>query len=380
MDLQFGDDGAFYLLTYGDGFFAANPDAGMYKWEYVKGARAPQAVLSASVDERARAARGRVLERRHARSGPVGLDHVRLGSRRGRPDGRLHGSQPGVDVHPERRLRRQAHGHGLVGQDGHEDDDHHGREHGPDADDHHAVDGDFFEWGDDIPFTITGSDPEDGAIDCDQVAVTMVLVHDQHGHGEDSATGCSGTLETDADDSSHGGYIAGGINVTYTDTGANGQPPLTTQVQHVIQIRRQQAEFMQDQSGTAPANLPGAEPDFGGGLARTGLDDGDWLAINNRANLTNMNKEISFRFGAAGTAGTDRARVEIHLDSPTGPIATTATLKSTGNNNTYTTQTFPLDFTGSRRVYLVFKPVAGGVTTAFGNLNWVEFSGPGAGV
>ena len=243
------------------------------------------------------------------------------------------------------------------------------------------VDGDFFEWGDDIPFTITGTDPEDGAIDCDEVEVTFVLVHDQHGHGEDSETGCTGTLETDPDDASHGGYIAGGINVTYTDEGANGQPPLTTQVQHVIQIRRQQAEFMQEQSGTAPANLPGAESDPGGGLARTGLDDGDWLAINNRVNLANMDKQISFRFASAGTNGADRANVEIHLDSPTGPIATTVTLKGTGSNNTYSTQTFPLDFEGSRRVYLVFKALPGStVTTGFGNLNWVEFSGPGAGV
>ena len=45
-DMQFGADGAFYLLTYGDGFFAANADAGMYKWEYVKGQRAPNAVLN----------------------------------------------------------------------------------------------------------------------------------------------------------------------------------------------------------------------------------------------------------------------------------------------------------------------------------------------
>ena len=46
MDMQWGADGAFYLLTYGDGFFAINPDAGMYRWEYVKGKRAPKAVLT----------------------------------------------------------------------------------------------------------------------------------------------------------------------------------------------------------------------------------------------------------------------------------------------------------------------------------------------
>ena len=47
MDMAWGKDGAFYLLTYGNGFFTANSDAGMYKWEYVKGARAPRAVLTA---------------------------------------------------------------------------------------------------------------------------------------------------------------------------------------------------------------------------------------------------------------------------------------------------------------------------------------------
>ena len=46
MDMQWGADGDFYLLTYGDGFFNINPDAGMYKWEYVKGQRAPVAVLT----------------------------------------------------------------------------------------------------------------------------------------------------------------------------------------------------------------------------------------------------------------------------------------------------------------------------------------------
>ena len=46
MDMQWGADGDFYLLTYGDGFFNINPDAGMYKWEYVKGTRAPKAVLT----------------------------------------------------------------------------------------------------------------------------------------------------------------------------------------------------------------------------------------------------------------------------------------------------------------------------------------------
>ena len=97
-------------------------------------------------------------------------------------------------------------------------------------------------------------------------------------------------------------------------------------------------------------------------------------------NLTNMDKTISLRFAANTAAGTPRATVEFHLDTPTGPLAGTGTLTATGGNNAYTTQPFPLNFTGSRRVFLVFKPVSGGVTGNFGNLNWVEFSGTGAGV
>ena len=55
---------SFYLLTYGDGFFNINADAGMYKWQYVKGTRAPTAVLTHGQDRRAAAADGQVLERR----------------------------------------------------------------------------------------------------------------------------------------------------------------------------------------------------------------------------------------------------------------------------------------------------------------------------
>ena len=62
------------------------------------------------------------------------------------------------------------------------------------------LDGDFFAWGDNIPFTVTVTDPEDGAIDCSRVEVTFVLVHDTHGHAEESVNGCSGVLHTVAED------------------------------------------------------------------------------------------------------------------------------------------------------------------------------------
>ena len=63
MDMQWGSDGSFYLLTYGDGFFNINPDAGMYRWDYVKGTRPPKAVLTDGPDRRTDAADGQLLER-----------------------------------------------------------------------------------------------------------------------------------------------------------------------------------------------------------------------------------------------------------------------------------------------------------------------------
>ena len=123
---------------------------------------------------------------------------------------------------------------------------------------------------------------------------------------------------------------------------------------------------------------------MGGGQNRTSIDAGDWVALNNRFNLTHMTKQITFRYagGALGVpVGTPRMAVEVRQGSADGPLLTTVTLNSTGaNNNTYTSQTSALDFLGSQRLYLVFRAVPGGPTTGLGNLNWVEFSGPGAGV
>src|SRR5690606_26262320 len=49
MDMEFGPDGAMYVLEYGDGFFRQNPDAGLYRIDYVGegGNRTPQAAFTA---------------------------------------------------------------------------------------------------------------------------------------------------------------------------------------------------------------------------------------------------------------------------------------------------------------------------------------------
>jgi hypothetical protein len=62
----------------------------------------------------------------------------------------------------------------------------------------------------------------------------------------------------------------------------------------------------------------------------------------------------------------------------------TVTLKSTSNanNNTYASQTFDLNYSGTQRLFFVFRAIAaaGAPATGFGNLSWIEFSGAGVGI
>ena len=379
MDMQFGSDGNFYLLTYGDGFFAANPDAGLYRWSYVKGQRAPNAVLNTdrtdgavplTVQFNSNGTRdpdpGDALFYEWDFNGDGAVDSTD-------PAGSYTYTTPGVyvakltvtDSAGKKDIKTVTITAGNTS---------------PTVTINTPVDGDFFDWGESIPYSVTVTDPEDGPIDCNRVAVTFVLVHDEHGHAGETKQGCSGVMATNPDDINHGGSIAAAISASYTDLGANGQPALTSQDQHVVNMRRQQVEFVTEQSGTNTANTN--DPD-GGGLHRGSLNPGDYIALNRRYNLSHMDKKIRVRWagGAAdNTAGNPRMSVEVHTGSPTGDLVTTFTLRSTGtNNNTWETQEFPLDFAGTQRLYLVFRAAAG-VTSpngGLGNINWVEFTGPG---
>jgi PKD repeat protein len=244
------------------------------------------------------------------------------------------------------------------------------------------VDGDFFEWGQSIPFSVSVTDPEDGTIDCSRVEVSLVLVHDSHGHGESTVNACSGILPTAAELAGHGGYLAAGISVTYTDTGGGGQPALSATEQHIVQTRRQQLEFSQDMRGLTFPAVNAAEPDPGGGQVANSIDSGDYVGLNNRYWFGNMSQAITFRFAQASGAGATRGLVDVRLDSPTGPVVATCTLRSTGGANTYTEQTcdFATPVSGSRKLYLAFRQAPGGPATGFGTLNWVQFSGQGIGI
>ncbi|MDA0182479.1 ThuA domain-containing protein [Solirubrobacter phytolaccae] len=378
-DIQFGADGNLYLLTYGDGFFAANADAGMYKWAYTKGPEAPAAVIAATPT---------------SGIGPLTVQFSSAGSNdpdegdsiRYAWDFDGNGSVDSIDANPSHIYTANG-----VYQAKLTVTDSTGRTDtkslpitvgntAPTITITTPIDGDFFEWGDKIPYKVTVTDPQEQTIDCSKVVVSFVLIHDTHGHGEDEKTGCEGTLDTLAEDAGHGGYIAGGIVANYTDNGANGQPALSGRAESVVQTRRQDLELSLDVSGTTTVATP-ANEDNGQGASISAIDAGDWVALNNRFNLTNMDKQITFRYGAGGTAGSPRFKAEVRAGSPTGTLLTTVSFNATGNNNTFSSLTAPLNFTGSQRLYLVFRAADGSnVTSGLGVINWVGFSGTGVGI
>jgi PKD repeat protein/type 1 glutamine amidotransferase len=371
MDMEFGPDGNLYLLTYGDGFFNINPDAAMERFEYVKGLRAPIAVLGANPTD------GRA---------PLTVQFSSEGSRDPDPGDSIrfewdfdsNGTIDSVDPNPSHTYAANgvftarltvtdssgrtasANTTITVGNTS------------PSVEVTVPVEGGLFAFGEQIRFEVSVSDPEDPTIDCNRVVVTFVLGHDTHGHAEASTTGCSGILPTLAEDVSHGGNVFGIVSASYTDLGGvGGVPALTTVDQNQIRQKRQQVEFAINQSGTNTA----ASTDEGGGLQRGGLSAGDWIELNGPFNLLNINA-ITFRV-TGGTNGAASGTVELWRDAINaaggGTLVSSQTITGTAAG-TYASQTFPVvNPGGAHKLFLVFA------NNNTYSLNWVEFVGGGVG-
>jgi len=363
MDMMWGDDGNFYLLTYGDGFFAINPDAALVKFSYVKGLRAPIAVLTATPTDG------------HA---PLTVAFSSEGSRDPDPADSIRfawdfdGNGTTDSIDPDPTFTYTANGVYTArltvtdssGKTASANTTITVGNTSPAVEVTVPLDGSLFSFGDTVPFAVTVTDPEDGPIDCGRVEVTFVLGHDTHGHAEATANGCTGTLPTNAEDVSHGGNVFGIVSASYTDLGGpGGIPALTTVDQVRILQKRQEVEFVVEQSGTNTA----PSSDLGGGLQRGSLGNGDWIALNGTYRLAGVTSLTLRTSGGTGVA-------EVHLDAVDGPLLTTVTVAATAGPTTYASQTFPItDPGGAHRLYFVFRPAPGGPTNNFFNLNWVEF-------
>ena len=297
MDIEFGPDGSLYVLDYGDGFFRANPDAGLYRIDYTPGNKAPQAKISATPISGSSAPLTVQFDgsaSRDPEGGALGYEwdfdgngtfdatgatasftYSQLGAYTARlrvtdPAGRLGLTSTAISV-------------GNVA---------------PTVIVEKPPNGAFFNWGDPVAFSVKTSDPEDGtATTCSRVAWTFGLGHDVHAHPLSQGTGCTFNIPTPADAQEHGvtENIFGVVVIRYTDTAVNGVPAATGEVSLILNPKQQQAEWADTLHGVQVVDDPQA-----GGLRKvTSFDPGDWLAWD-PVNLAGI-PEVRVRASGTGT-------------------------------------------------------------------------------
>jgi hypothetical protein len=214
------------------------------------------------------------------------------------------------------------------------------------------ADGSIIDPGAAVPFRVTVSDPEDGAVDCSRVKVTFIIGHDSHGHPQTSATGCSGTVQTIADgEHDPNANIFGVWDAEYTDKGANGQPALTTHDQHISQPTHRQGEHYGDSAGVQVVSHAAAH----GGKTVGYIDNGDWISF--KPYVLGNATRFTARVSSGGSGGT----VEVRAGSPTGTLLGAVTVPVTGGWETFEEVGTALSNqpSGTTTLYLVFKGGSG---------------------
>ncbi|MGA4728177.1 PQQ-dependent sugar dehydrogenase [Micromonospora taraxaci] len=223
MDMEFGPDGALYVLEYGDGYFAENPDAQLSRIDFVRGNRTPIPKISGTPTV------GQApLTVAFSSAGTTDPDGDKLSYAWDfNADGSVDSTAPNASwTFPENgsytptlkvtdRTGRSASATLplVVGPTA------------PVIEFVAPVAGQPFQFGQTVAYEVKVTD--DLPVDCSRVKVTYVLGHDEHGHPLSTSTGCSGSIPTFLD----GGH-SGADNLTavfvaeYTDAPTDpGVPP-----------------------------------------------------------------------------------------------------------------------------------------------------------
>lgn len=239
MAMEFGPNGALYMLEYGKGFFAELPGAALSRIDYIgpNGNHAPHAQATASVDNG---------------QAPLTVSFSSDGSEDA--DGDRLRYVWDFDSDGEVDSREQNPTHTYTENGVHtatlQVTDFGGRDRGKTGVDEieivvgnqapvvefvTPVDGQPFSFGDVVEYEVSVTD--DQPVDCSQVEVTYILGHDDHGHPQTTASGCSGSIQTTepaghdpANDELHGVF-----NASYTDPGTDGLPSLSGSDQVVLE-------------------------------------------------------------------------------------------------------------------------------------------------
>ncbi|WP_069885099.1 PQQ-dependent sugar dehydrogenase, partial [Streptomyces luteocolor] len=348
MDMEFGPDGALYVLDYGTAWFGGDENSGLYRIENATEGHSPvaeatasktsgQAPLRTSFTAKATDADGGTLT--YAWDfGDGGKSTQQNPTYTYKKNGVYTAT---VTVKDSTGRTGSASAHLTVGNTA------------PKVTLELPGDGQLFTFGDKVPFKVKVSDLEDGTIDCTKVKVTHILGHDSHGHPVTSANGCEGTIQTSADgEHDPNANIFGVFDAEYTDKGANGQPALTTHDQNVVQPKHRQGEHFNGSKGVSVVNHTPAH----GGKTVGDIHNGDWISF--KPYLLGNATKLTARVASAGAGGT----LEVRSGSATGKLLGTAKVAPTGSWETYTDVSTGLAKppTKTTTLFLVFKGSGGG--------------------
>ncbi|HWM09524.1 MAG TPA: PKD domain-containing protein, partial [Solirubrobacteraceae bacterium] len=236
------------------------------------------------------------------------------------------------------------------------------------------IQGGVFDWGDEIPYTVTVTDPEDGTIDCERVTVNVGVYHDEggnaHVHPGVDRTGCTGMIDAPAD-SGHekSANIALVLIANYTDTGgAPGSAPLTGASTRRLTPKTIQAEHYTGHTGTQTNTVNEAE----GGRTVGYADQNEYIYFE-PVSLANI-EQLTIRYAAGFEGGI----VDVREGSVDGPIVGTATLMPTDGWQDFQNITIPIDAEGDgQRLTFTFRGRPGMRTTDLFDLDEFTFIGKG---
>ncbi|MET0684066.1 MAG: PKD domain-containing protein [Solirubrobacteraceae bacterium] len=344
INAQFGPDGSFYVLDYGTGNFNGDANSAVYRIDYVQGTRSPTAVATA--DKTTGPAPLTVAFSAEGSADPDGTPVTYAWDLDGDGETDSTAEKPTFTYEQAGRYTATLAVTDGAGQTGNASVNIVAGNTAPTVTLTVPPHGGMFEYGDTITYSISVTDAEDGAIDCDRVRLDTALGHNEHTHGDQSRTGCTGTITIPGaweDKTQHIYYL---MSASYTDDGGS-QPglELTGRAEVHLEWKNQQAEFADAQSGTQTVNNGGAA----GGIRVGYIEAGDWLRYDD-VNLSGIDSVI------ARVTSTSTSQFQLRSGSVDGPVVATVNLPSTGGVDNYVNlPAVPVDDPGGTHdLYVVF--------------------------
>ncbi|MEG8278402.1 carbohydrate-binding protein [Streptomyces sp. AHA2] len=339
MDMDFGPDGALYVLDYGTG----TDNAALYRIENVTGGRAPVAEASADVTS------GHApLSVAFSSAGTADPDSTDLTYHWDFGDGATSEEHNPSHTYAENGTYDTT--LTVTDPEGHQGSANVQVVVGNTAPKVNLTlprDGQLFSFGDKVPFEVTVDDPEDQEIDCSKVQVTYAVGHDSHAHPITSANGCTGTIQTTVDgEHDPNANLYGHFTAEYTDGGGSGQGSLTGTDVGITQPRNRQAEHFTDSQGIGLHDKSEAH----GGKTVGSIHHGDWIAFDPYA-ISDAG-QLTARVSSAGIGGT----LEVRAGAPDGKLLGSADVPVTGGWAKFQNVATSLSGVpeGTTKLYLVF--------------------------